>query len=796
MKDFKKRSELNIPELLAPAGSKEAFIAAVEAGADAIYIGGHEFNARMSATNFSVEEIREACDFAHKRGVKVHVTINTLIENDELEAALKYAEELWEIGVDALIVQDLGLASLIHKCMPDFSMHMSTQGTIYNADGVRVCEEMGFSRVVLARELTLKEIEAICKETNLEIEVFCHGALCYCYSGQCQMSRALGGRSANRGACAQPCRMSYLDNGYALSPKDLDVLDYLPELAAAGVSSLKIEGRMKSPEYVAAVTSIYRKYLDKLKTKEAWQIDSADRVTLAQVFSRGFTDATLSGEEDSKLMSLDSPKNKGISIGRTAGSKLIKEGRYYLDLEIDGAQAEGAMLDGLLELAKGDVLEVQGDPGSSFAVTYLERMGPGKYRVGDAKDEYALGYRVNRVISSKLMSAYSRYYKNKDWHEGKFTRKKTVEAHVTVGRTGEVALALKDPETGVSVKKSSGPYAVSEVSGSMEGRVRSSLAKTGGTPFDIRDVKFHGNAELDIPVKEINELRRQVVSELEDAFCVRREGLGLSLAVKDGMIAVGAYGSVGDQCEAQGREDAQGEVQGREDAQGEAQGHWGSQGAVPSFEIYAYDVCAESLVEAMKICESEGVEPTILFPAAKVDEVMELKGNLQELQGADFVPYINSVSKGLEERLVLEKIETLGEFCLSGEVPIYIGNISHLHLLSDLVDKGVGLRYDYGVNVYNEACSQVMESMGVMRGAPSLETIGYHMGPYPLMIIQHRPVAEALENSKGRRFKLIKTDYSEQAKLVDVTDFDFERGLRETIAIYKESGESRRYYII
>ena len=260
-----------IPELLAPVGGRAQLEAAINNGADAVYMGGSLFNARINAENFTEESLEEAVDFAHENGVRVYITFNTLIKDSELADAFRYACRLYEMGADALIVQDAGLARLVRRHLPDFPLHLSTQGTVYNEQALELVRQMGFKRVVPARELSLSEVSRLCRAAEtagLEVEVFVHGALCMCYSGQCQMSRAFGGgeRSGNRGLCAQPCRLLYTDDkgrqGYFLSPKDLCALPLLPELVEAGVSSFKIEGRLKSPEYVAVTTAVYRKYLD------------------------------------------------------------------------------------------------------------------------------------------------------------------------------------------------------------------------------------------------------------------------------------------------------------------------------------------------------------------------------------------------------------------------------------------------------------------------------------------------------------------------------------------------------
>ena len=258
-------------ELLAPAGSRQALTAAVQSGADAVYLGGPQFGARYSAENFTIEEMKTWVDYCHLYGVDVHVTVNTLVKEKEIESLKEYLKQLNEIGVDALIVQDMGAVEIIKKTVPDMTLHASTQMTVTSLEGVKYLEDMGFSRVVLARELSEKEIEHICKNAKAEIEVFVHGAICMCYSGQCLMSSILGGRSGNRGRCAQPCRLPYdlLENGktvksgYVLSPKDMALVNDLGTLKRIGVTSLKIEGRLKRAEYVSAVVGVYRKYLDK-----------------------------------------------------------------------------------------------------------------------------------------------------------------------------------------------------------------------------------------------------------------------------------------------------------------------------------------------------------------------------------------------------------------------------------------------------------------------------------------------------------------------------------------------------
>lgn len=271
-------------EILAPAGAKEQLIAAVQSGADAVYLGFGQFNARRRAKNFDFDELCQAVEYCHERGVRVHAALNTLVKENELDAAYDAVKQVALAGVDAVIIQDLAVAKIVRECVPDLEMHASTQLSVHNVAGVKALEKLGFSRVVLARELSEKEIEKICASTKMEVEVFVHGAQCMCLSGGCYLSSILGGRSGNRGLCAQPCRLDFNVNSrpYALSLKDMSLINYLPRLIEKGVSSVKIEGRMKRPEYVAMAVSCCKDVLEGRKP----QIEA-----LRKVFSRsGFTD--------------------------------------------------------------------------------------------------------------------------------------------------------------------------------------------------------------------------------------------------------------------------------------------------------------------------------------------------------------------------------------------------------------------------------------------------------------------------------------------------------------------------
>jgi len=288
-------------ELLAPAGSREALTAAVQNGADAVYLGFGDFNARRGAKNFSEEEAAAAVSYCHIRGAKVYLTLNTLLTDRELPAAARLAAKAGRMGVDAVLVQDLGVARMLRQTVPELPIHASTQMTVHTLDGVKQCAELGMRRVVLSRELSGKEIEYICLRSPIEIEVFVHGALCMCYSGQCFFSSVIGGRSGNRGMCAQPCRLAYgfdgKANGYPLSLKDMSLAGHLEELRKMGVACVKLEGRMKRPEYVAIVTGIYARAIKEGREPTAQEVEQ-----LRQAFSRdGFTDGYFVGRKGPEM---------------------------------------------------------------------------------------------------------------------------------------------------------------------------------------------------------------------------------------------------------------------------------------------------------------------------------------------------------------------------------------------------------------------------------------------------------------------------------------------------------------
>ena len=483
-------------ELLAPAGGMKQLIAAVENGADAVYMGGHSFNARINADNFTAEEMKRAINYAHIRNVKVYVTVNTLFRDDELEAGLEYAGRLYETGADALIIQDLGFGSIVRAALPDFPLHLSTQASIYNVRGIKKAAELGYERVVPARELSLEEIRQAAA-AGTDIEIFVHGAMCFCYSGQCQMSRIIGGRSGNRGLCAQPCRLSYsLDGreGYHLSPKDMCTVDRLGEFAEAGVSSFKIEGRMKSAEYVAQVTSVYRKYLDMYYETGSIAVDETDRRALEQIFNRGgFTQGYLDGNPGREFLSGDMPKHRGVYIGRV----LEKHGQIVRIRTNE-------------DISNGDGIEIHSRNITGNIVTYIREAGRGKIDIGDFKGYADKGSDVYRTSSSAQLKAL-----RKTFDEGRFIKKAPVSFTFTAeyGRLPKLIVregSIETETTGDVECEAAVNRPVDEET------IKNQLRRTGNTPFEAARINCNIDSGIAIPVSVINAMRRNALEALQE----------------------------------------------------------------------------------------------------------------------------------------------------------------------------------------------------------------------------------------------------------------------------------------
>lgn len=538
-------------ELLSPVGDFKCLKAAVQNGCDAVYLGASSFSARSRATNFDLSELKEAIKYAKLRNVKVHLALNTLIKNDEFGSAVKLAVTAYNLGVDAIIIQDLGLASFLKTNYPEIPLHASTQMTVHNLDGVKQLEKLGFSRVVLARELSFDEIKYIKEHTSIELEVFIHGALCISYSGQCLISSMIGGRSGNRGDCAQPCRLPYslyennnlLDKGYLLSPRDNFGVQFLPELINAGIDSFKIEGRMKTPEYVGVVTKFYRKYINLVSNYLKGNSQSAstskisnfqnpeflkklrelidtnlnaknseakltDYEEISQVFNRGgFSTGHFDSNPNQNLIFKEKPNNMGIYLGKIIG---INQNKGHLKLKLEN------------DLSIGDRISINDE---TYTVSELmigndnfKTMEAGKeVTIGRMKGNIKEGFKIYRISSSALSKAISPTFE-----EPKEFKK--------IPLCGEIIIKENTPIT-LKIWSDFGIYkgveftAISEVIPQKalnqpisKEKIYEQLTKTGNTCFEFKNLNILLTDNLFLPIKALNEVKRDAIQGLENSI--------------------------------------------------------------------------------------------------------------------------------------------------------------------------------------------------------------------------------------------------------------------------------------
>lgn len=498
-------SVMNKPELLSPAGSMESLKAAVNNGCDAVYFGGKQFSARQYAGNFSLEELEKACDYCHLRGVKVYVTVNTLYKDEELKDFLVYIKHLYEMGVDALIMQDAGAAKLVKESFPDFPLHASTQMTCNSLADVKYWESQGFDKIVLSRELSIEEIKHITENVDAEIETFVHGALCVCYSGQCIMSSILGGRSGNRGRCAQTCRLPYtlykgydnIEEGYLLSPKDVMTVNILPQLIEAGIASLKIEGRMKSPEYVAGVTGIYRKYIDKyFEDSEHYEVDPADVKALQQLFNRGgFTDGYYTSFAGRNMMSIERPKPWGLKVG-IVDKYLPKHKKVTIRTREPLVPGDGLEVWTQTEPHVGTNVSKHSKAGEVITIT-ME---------GDINKNDVVYRTFGKALNDELKKTYE-----------KDSRKLPIYGMLRAKEGEPLSLQLWD-NGGNSVFASG---AVVEPAGSspmLPMKLKEQASKMGATPFVLEDLQTDIDKYIYVNVSEVNRVRREACEALEAAI--------------------------------------------------------------------------------------------------------------------------------------------------------------------------------------------------------------------------------------------------------------------------------------
>ncbi len=527
---------MNNIELLSPVGDFECLKSAVQNGANAVYLGTSSFSARAKATNFNNEELFEAIKYAKLRNVSVHLALNTLIKNYEFNSAVNIAITAYNLGVDAIIVQDLGLATFLLKHYPEIPIHASTQMTVHNLDGVNQLEKLGFSRVVLARELSLDEIKYIRENTSLQLEVFIHGALCISYSGQCLLSSMIGGRSGNRGLCAQPCRLPYelyeeningkistIDKGYLLSPRDNCDIEFLPELIKLGINSFKIEGRMKTPTYVGIVTKIYRKYIDlvlnninldntTLKNmikenlnKKNDNTNLSDYEELIQVFNRGnFSTGHLNSLGNQNLIFKEKPNNMGFYLGTISH---INENKGHLTLKLEK------------DLSVGDKISINNE---SYTISELminnknfETLLKGNIvTIGRMKGNIHIGSKIYRIETQKLNKfIYPTFKEDKNFKKvplnGKVIIKENTPISLTVWSNEGFYKNIECTCTSTIPNKALNLPITKE-------KIIEQISKTGNTAFYFENLEIILDDNLFVQMGALNNLRRQVLEKLEN----------------------------------------------------------------------------------------------------------------------------------------------------------------------------------------------------------------------------------------------------------------------------------------
>ena len=487
-------------EILAPAGSYESLKAAIEAGADAVYIGGTRFGARAYADNLDEQRLLEVIDYVHLHGRKIYLTINTLLKEAELKQELyDYLLPYYRRGLDAVIVQDMGVLCFVKKYFPDLPIHASTQMTITDKLGAKFLENQGVERIVTSREMHIDEIKEITENTSLEIESFVHGALCYCYSGQCLYSSLIGGRSGNRGQCAQPCRLPYKVQGekesqYILSLKDICTLEYVPELVESGIYSFKIEGRMKKPEYVALVTAMYRKYVDLYMAvgRGKYKVDPRDKEKLMDLYNRGGSHGGYYHVQNGRdMISIDRPNHAGVPAlkvlkynGKTVTAKAITD------------------------IGAGDVIELpDGKENYTFAKEVLK--GQTISFSTHKKQMFVQNAILNRVRNESLLREINETIIQKKVKE-------KIDGKLILSSTSSAKFILSYDDIIIEVQGEVAQEAMNQPTDAA--RIEKQMRKTGNTEFEFRRLDIEVSGNLFVPMQSLNDLRRRGLETLKDTI--------------------------------------------------------------------------------------------------------------------------------------------------------------------------------------------------------------------------------------------------------------------------------------
>ena len=666
-----------IPELLAPAGSLDAVRAAVANGADAVYLGAEKFNARDEGAQLTLDEVEVACRLAHSRGTRIYLTLNTLVKPAELEHALSFLGEAIDRGIDAAIVQDIGIVRLIHAVYPGFEIHGSTQMTVHDSAGAAVMKALGVDRVVLARENTMDDIRAIRNAVpDLGLESFIHGALCISYSGQCYMSGMISERSANRGSCAQSCRKDYtlrntqsgetLDTGYLISARDLGAYESIAEISEAGIGCLKVEGRKKKPEYVAVVTKNYREALDKIAAGENAELPPAQVQDLVQIFSRGFTPGMYRGRAGRDYITRSHPDNRGVEVGvvvATEGSEVIVEvspplvqgdGVAFEPPAMSEGETVGFTIDRIRTLREGDIVR-------QAIRTY--------HRVPDNS-------RVVRSFDTALMTSARLSFAGVVLPSDRSRTRVDVRAFGSAGSPLKLVFACGSDSVTVTSEMALMPAQKRALD---ERQLREQLGRLGETRFSLGSADTSALSDgLFIPVSELNRLRQRATEDIEQRMKWAEEGATherrdkISLAVERVSVE-------------------------------------------PRIESDQFNLVAEtfSLDDARKAAASGAMEisldPFLRHPMPPVTRVRTLWAELAAM-GVRFSIRLPSIVRPAE-RKTLDKWLDLG-------LPLSTG---HLGLVSELSKSGREITADYAVNCFNQHTAAEIFSLGAARIVFSVE---------------------------------------------------------------------------
>ena len=505
------------PELLAPVGSMESLKAALAAGCDAVYLSGKMYGARAFANNFSDEELVNAINLCHLYGVKVYITVNTLIFDDEVDTFLNYIEYIHSIGVDAVIMQDLGMMDLVRKTYPNLEIHASTQAHIHNLDGTKLMEKLGIKRVVLARETPIELIREIKDNTNIELEIFVHGALCISYSGQCLMSSLIGGRSGNRGTCAQCCRQPYdlIKDGkkinkdkYLLSAKDLNTIFNIDKLIDIGVDSLKIEGRMKRPEYVYTVVSLYRKAIDSYIDTGIIDIKDSDIKELKKIFNRKFTKGFIFHEDNDNFTNTYRPNHMGIEVGEVID---CKNNFVIIKLIDDLNNQDGIRL-------------LEDDIGMTITNMYKDKI---KVKSANKGDIISIPLKDKIKIGSTVLKTTDYYQINKINELINIGKKIPIDVSISIDR--KIKLEISDGSNKVVVNSSELELALNRPT--TKEQIIKQISKLGNTIYKINNIDIKYDNNLFIPIKTLNELRRKIIDLLNNKRLIIKEVIKNSYSI-------------------------------------------------------------------------------------------------------------------------------------------------------------------------------------------------------------------------------------------------------------------------